>query len=143
MKNLITLVALLVIVASCNVKPKEINYGEDACHYCSMTIVDRQHASQLVTDKGKVYNFDAIECMVNHLSEDTTPIALYLVTDYTHPEELIDAKKATFIISPNIPSPMKANLSALESKAKAEELKASKGGELYSWEALLDHLNEE
>jgi copper chaperone NosL len=108
-----------------------------------MTIVDKQHASQLVTEKGKVYKFDAIECMVDHLSEDTTPIALYLVTDYTHPEELIDAKKATFIISANIPSPMKANLSALASKSKAEELQESKGGELYTWETLLAHLNKE
>ena len=124
-------------------KPQEINFGEDACHYCSMTIVDRQHASQLVTDKGKSYKFDAIECMINHISESTTPIALYLVTDYTHPEALIDAKKATFIISSNIPSPMKANLSALESKAEAEALQASKGGELYTWQALLTHLNKQ
>ena len=141
MKNLITLLALFTMVISCNVKPQEINFGEDTCHYCSMTIVDRQHASQLVTDKGKAYKFDAIECMINHISENTTPIALYLVTDYTHPEALLDAKKATFIISSNIPSPMKANLSALESKAEAEALQATKGGELYTWQALLTHLN--
>ena len=29
-----------------------------------MTIVDRQHAAEAVTSKGKVFKFDAIECMV-------------------------------------------------------------------------------
>jgi Predicted lipoprotein involved in nitrous oxide reduction len=141
MKNLITILTLALILSSCNVKQQEIYYGEDICHYCSMTIVDRQHAAQLVTDKGKAYKFDAIECMVNYLAEDSKPIALYLVADYTKPEVLIDAKKATFIISSNIPSPMKANLSAVASKAEAEDLKASKGGELYTWDTLLDQLS--
>lgn len=130
---------VLLIFYSCNVGPSEINYGEDACHFCSMTIVDRQHAAQLVTDKGKVYKFDAIECMLNHLRENDGPMAYYLVADLTIPEKLIDANKATYIISPNIPSPMKADLSAIGSKEEAIELQAEKGGTLYSWKELLAH----
>ncbi len=141
MKKLITLFILSTLFISCTIKPQEINYGEDTCHYCSMTIVDRQHAAQLVTDKGKVYKFDAAECMIHQLSETTTPIALYLVTDYSTPESLIDAEKATFIISPNIPSPMKANLSALAKREDAISLQEEKDGELFTWEELLKHLN--
>ena len=102
-----------------------------------MTIVDRQHAAELVTHKGKVYKFDAAECMINSLSEmDPESIALFLVTDYSVPEQLIDAKTATFIISPEIPSPMRANLSALQSKEKAISLQNSKQGSLYTWEEI-------
>ena len=32
-----------------------------------MTIVDNKHSAELVTTKGKVYKFDAIECMIRHL----------------------------------------------------------------------------
>lgn len=141
MKNLITTIFLLLLTISCTVKPQEINYGSDACQYCSMTIVDRQHAAELVTEKGKVYKFDAAECMIIYQSEDQTPMAHSLVTDYTKPEVLINAKTATFIISPNIPSPMRANLSAVATIEQAVELVELKGGDIYSWDELLIHLS--
>ena len=137
MKQTAFSVIILLLLISCSPKPKEINYGEDGCHYCSMTIVDRQHAAELVTEKGKVYKFDAAECMINYIAEDKTPMAYYLVTDYTKPEGLIDAKTATFIISPNIPSLMRANLSALATIEQAVELQELKDGTLYSWDELL------
>ncbi|NNM23830.1 MAG: hypothetical protein HKO54_09765 [Flavobacteriaceae bacterium] len=142
MKNLITLFSLLFVMVSCNLEPKKINFGEDSCYYCSMTIVDRQHAAQLITKKGKVYNFDAAECMINALSDfEEAEIGRYLVTDYETPEKLIDATSATFIVSPEIPSPMRANLAALASQANAVSLQQSKSGELYSWEEIQLLLN--
>lgn len=137
MKNLITSFSLIILMTSCNLEPREINYGEDNCHYCSMTIVDRQHGAQLITKKGKVYNFDAAECMINALSDfEDDKIGRYLVTDYETPEKLIDATAATFIVSPEIPSPMRANLAALESETSAAELKEAKTGQLYTWEEI-------
>ena len=90
----------LFIFASCEVSPKPINYGSDGCHFCSMTIVDKQHAAQIVTKKGKAFKFDAVECMMNHLkSVDMSSIELFMVNDFQEPGELIDANKATFLIS--------------------------------------------
>lgn len=129
---------MLLTLLGCNVSPKPIDYGNDGCHYCKMTIVDKLHAAEVVTQKGKVYKFDATECMINFLDEfDTAEIKLYLSTNYTTPEALIDATQATFLISENIPSPMGAFLSAFEDADEAEKTKAEKGGDLYSWEALL------
>lgn len=142
MKLLITYFLFLILFISCNVKSEEINYGEDICNYCSMTIVDRLHAAELVTNKGKVFKFDATECMINHLSENKSVVSLYLTTDYLNPEKLIDARKAYYIISPNIPSPMRANLSALATKEAALSLRADKQGELFTWEELLIHLSQ-
>ncbi len=106
-KHLIPFILLLVLCLSCSIGPKSIDYGHVGCHFCSMTIVDQQHAAQLVTQKGKVFNFDAIECMLNQLKkEDQSEIALFLVNDYEQPGELVDATKATYLISENIPSPM-------------------------------------
>lgn len=127
---------------SCNVSPKAIDYGNDGCHFCKMTIVDKVHAAEVVTKKGKVYKFDATECMINFIKEfDTSEIELYLSNNYTDPEALIDATKSTFLISKNIPSPMGAFLSAFKNKVDAEKFQTEKGGTLYNWNELLNHFN--
>ncbi|MBT8298232.1 MAG: nitrous oxide reductase accessory protein NosL [Maribacter sp.] len=129
---------ILFIFASCEVSPKPINYGSDGCHFCSMTIVDKQHAAQIVTKKGKAFKFDAVECMMNHLKDvDTASIALYMVNNLQEPGELIDAKKATFLISKEIPSPMGEYLSAFKSRVEAENIETENNGKLYSWNELL------
>lgn len=131
-------ISLLLLVFSCNVSPKPIDYGSDGCHFCKMTIVDKVHAAEIVTKKGKAYMFDATECMINFRKDfDTSEIELYLSNNYTEPEALIDATEATFLISKNIPSPMGAFLSAFKNEANAKEFQAEKGGDLYTWEELL------
>ncbi len=126
------------LLCGCAANPVPIAYGTDGCHFCSMTIVDRQHAAQIVTKKGKAFKFDAVECMVNHLKDlDVTTIGFLLVNDYPTPGELIDAKKATFLITKDIPSPMGEYLSAFSSRNEAEGIEAENKGKLYSWEELL------
>jgi len=139
-KQFVFLFLPALFLLACNISPQPINYGEDACHYCTMTIVDHQHAAQIVTDKGKAYKFDAIECMLNFLkeNEDITP-ELYLVADFMNPGQLIDATKATYLISKNIPSPMGAYLSAFQTKEAADKTKMKYQGKLYSWQEILDH----
>jgi copper chaperone NosL len=138
-----SIIALLLMLVSCNVSPQAIDYGSDGCHFCKMTIVDKVHAAEIVTKKGKVYKFDATECMINFMNDfDASEIELYLSNNYTEPEQLIDAKKATFLISKNIPSPMGAYLSAFKNKADAEKMQSEKGGDLYSWEELLVHFKD-
>ena len=136
--KLIYICLVLFVFASCEVSPRPINYGADGCHFCSMTIVDKQHAAQIVTKKGKAFKFDAVECMVNHLKDvDMVTIELFLVNDYQAPGELIDAKIATFLITREIPSPMGEYLSAFKSRVEAENIEDENNGKLYSWEELL------
>ncbi len=139
-KQFVLLFLPVLFLLACNISPQPINYGEDACHYCTMTIVDHQHAAQIVTDKGKAYKFDAIECMLNYLreNEDINP-ELYLVNDFMNPGQLIDATKATYLISKNISSPMGAYLSAFQTKEAADKTKMKYEGKLYTWEEILDH----
>ncbi len=139
-KQFVLLFLPVLFLLACNISPQPINYGEDACHYCTMTIVDQQHAAQIVTDKGKAYKFDAIECELNYLkeNEDINP-ELYLVSDFMNPGQLIDATKATYLISKNIPSPMGAYLSAFQTKEAADKTKMKYKGKLYTWEEILNH----
>ncbi|QRM89857.1 hypothetical protein FG167_11655 [Lacinutrix sp. WUR7] len=140
LKHYSTFILFLSFI-SCNVSPKPIEYGSDGCHFCKMTIVDKVHAAEFVTKKGKAYKFDATECMVNYLDEfDTSEIELYLTNYFSKPETFTDATKATYLISKKIPSPMGAFLTAFKDRSQAEKIQTEKGGELYSWTELLDHL---
>lgn len=130
--------AVLCLGLSCKVEPEQINYGSDACHFCKMTIVDQQHSAQYVTNKGKQFKYDAIECLVNELSEkDMSEIGIMLVADYSDPGQMVMATEATYLISKEIKSPMGANLSGFFKKTDAEGAKAENGGQLYNWQALL------
>ena len=138
----VILVFIILLLNACSPRPKAIAYGTDGCHYCRMTIVDKVHGAELVTKKGKVFKFDAVECMVNYRKEiDTLEVALYLSNHYTIPGELINATTATFLISKNIPSPMGAFITTFENRSDALKVKSEKGGELYSWGELLEKLN--
>ena len=140
----IALMAVLCLFVSCKVEPEQINFGSDACQFCKMTIVDQQHAAQYVTDKGKQFKFDAIECVVNELAEKKPDnIALLLVADYNSPGQMIPATSAVYLISPAIKSPMGANLSAFSTEQIALSIKADSEGELYSWQELLKKFDAE
>jgi copper chaperone NosL len=126
-----------LLLSACSVEPEPIAYGSDTCAFCRMTIVDKTHAAQLVTRKGKQYKYDAIECLVQHLPEwRTDQIGLLLVADYAEPGALTEAESATFLISEGIKSPMGAYLSAFAARKEAEAAREAHGGELYSWKDL-------
>jgi len=142
MKTTFSIIILLlgvgILSVSCKVEPKEINYGKDHCLLCDMTVVDKTHAAQYVTKKGKVYMFDAVECLVMKVNRENNEdlMAFVLVADYNNPGNLIDAKTASYLISEKIKSPMGANLSAFNSLEAAKKMQSKKSGDVYTWEQL-------
>lgn len=137
-KNILVLLILGLSILSCTVEPKAINYGQDHCLLCDMTVVDKSHAAQYVTLKGRAYMFDAVECLVLQIDKEQNEdqMKFVLVADYANPGNLVDAKVATYLISENIKSPMGANLSAFKSKAEAEKTQKQHSGQLFTWEEL-------
>lgn len=135
MKSLRFIILILLGIA-CSTEPQPINYGSDACAFCQMTIVDRQHAAEIVTVKGKAYKYDAIECMINDYRKWKRPeVAHFLVNDYTNPGVLIDAKEAHYLISEEIPSPMGEFLTGFENESGLRSLNISEGEE-FNWTEL-------
>ncbi|MDJ0646437.1 MAG: nitrous oxide reductase accessory protein NosL, partial [Flavobacteriaceae bacterium] len=55
------------------------------------------------------------------------------MTDYNRPTELIDATKATFLISDLVQSPMGANLSGFQAADDALSVTNEADGQLYNW----------
>ncbi|MEG9326802.1 nitrous oxide reductase accessory protein NosL [Salinimicrobium catena] len=135
MKKIIYLVFLTILV-SCSQEPEPIDYGNEACHFCEMTIVNPAFSAQAVSTKGKQYKYDAIECMVNDLLQKDIEMAVLKVADHSRPGSMIDAEKAAFIINDSIKSPMGANLAALK---RSEVSPNNESGRVLTWAELNDH----
>jgi copper chaperone NosL len=131
-------IGVLFTLISCKVEPQKINYGQDHCAFCEMTVVDKTHASEYVTKKGKSYIFDSIECMVQKINEENNEgeLAYILVANYQKPGELINAQNSTYLITKKIKSPMGAYLSAFSSLENAKKVENELGGKIYNWQQL-------
>lgn len=125
----------LLLLFGCQAEPQPIAYGTDNCHHCKMTISDKRYGSEIVTQKGKAFKFDSVECMAAYLHENTDAATaqLLLVTDYSKPGTFTDAKNAIYLQSPQMPSPMGMFLTAFEDKNTAEQFVREKEGKLLTW----------
>jgi len=130
---------LLLIFSACQVQPQDIEYGADQCHACKMIISDSRFGCELVTTKGKVYKYDAIECLVPEvMKHGTDHYEFILVGDFNNPGRLINAESAFFKIDPNVPSPMGGNLSAYSDQI---DLALAKESEYLQWTELVTTLS--
>lgn len=147
MKALIPAISLLfglLVLSSCTPEKKPIEYGSDNCHYCNMTIVDKRYGSEVVSNKGKVYKFDAVECMINFLDDGELKeenVAMKLVNSYDQPEKLFNATESYYLRSEELPSPMGFFITPFSNKASADSVKAQKGGKVYDWQSLRTEFN--
>lgn len=132
---------LAFVSTSCSVSPQPIAYGQESCYYCRMTIVDKIHGAEIITGKGKVFKFDAVECLINHTKEISPDEGFqYLTNHYNKPGEFVAASQAVYLYSENLPSPMGAFITAFKDEASAREILAENGGKLLNWEELHAHL---
>jgi copper chaperone NosL len=141
MKFIMLLVITSLASVSCSVSPDPIHYGEDDCVHCTMTIMDRRYGTEIVTNKGKVFKFDSVECMVEYLLGDKVAegdVKLVLVTPFNRPEELVDAGNSQVLHCKDLPSPMGKYLTAFKDKTDAMHFREEYGGVLFSWEDLLN-----
>lgn len=139
MKRVILAFTILFLLLSCTTDPKPIVYGTDECKFCMMKIMDQRFGAEVITEKGKIYTFDSVECMLQYLNENTETVHQnLLVTHISDPNILQDATNSYYVVSENIPSPMGGNLSSYNSKEEARATVKKDGGEVYSWKNILE-----
>jgi copper chaperone NosL len=133
--KIIAVMGLLLLATACSQEPAEIHYGSDECAHCKMMITDDQFASQIVTEKGKAYKFDAIECMAAYQRERGNELenAKLYVSNYNVGGTWLNAKEAQFVKSEVVNSPMGESLLAFPSEKEAREHVAEKSGTLLKW----------
>jgi copper chaperone NosL len=109
-------VAMAVAVAACAPPgPQAIADKGKSCDYCRMTISDERFGGQLITRKGKVYAFDAIECLASYYLQNGAAGdgSSVWVADFANPGHWVEAKNALFVRNEAHQSPMGLNLVAL------------------------------
>jgi copper chaperone NosL len=129
----------MVLLSACQPKPEPIRFGEEVCAYCRMGISDPRFGAELLTRQGRVYKFDALECMVEFersgaLSAER--IHSRWVVDFGQPGELIPVEEAEFVHAPNVHSPMGLNVYAV-ARGRYDADSLLPRGQRVSWEEVV------
>lgn len=135
MKKLI-LSTLMGVLCAITFAQHSIDVVGNQCKHCNMTIKDPVFAAAAISEDGS-HQFDAIECLVNFLKEQSeSDFQTLLVADYGNEGSFVEASKATYLKSKAIASPMGAYISAYGSEEVARRVQKDKGGTLYNWKEL-------
>jgi len=114
----------------------EIRFGLERCEHCGMVIDDPRFASASRDVGAPSRHFDDIGCLVDDLSERAAPASTRaFVHDFDH-EEWLHAADATFVMSPEIRSPMASGIAAMTTATRAHEVASEVNGEVLTWTAL-------
>lgn len=130
-KSLFFFFLLLFLAVACGApqKPVEFQPGEFQCSHCLMGITDMRFRGEFITNKGKIYRFDSIECLVAWSQENHQHIGSSWIADFHNPKDWIELNKALILHSKKINSPMGAGLSAFKSDNDLTEAIKMYGGD--------------
>lgn len=121
--------------AKTEVVPIKLNV--DTCDFCKMTIADGKYAAEVISEKGRVFKFDDIMCMIHYGKENSnTKMAAHYVNDYTQDNVLIPAKTAFFLSGGTVQSPMRGGIIAFSSENDAKEFGIKLKAKPVTWEAV-------
>jgi copper chaperone NosL len=142
---LLVLAGLLWGTAACRsnnqgeVRPPEIHYGEDICEFCGMIISEERYAAGYLTEDGQDHIFDDIAGMVQAHRQvlDGSPVVAFFVHDYED-STWIRAETAHYVLSQELPTPMLSGLAAFSRVEAAEALAVETGGQVLTFDDLLD-----
>ena len=139
---LLSLLSLLMI--TCTPEPEPIIFGSDMCVYCKMMIADTRYGGELVTQKGKTYKYDSVECLAASYLEQHIPLddvhSLWVI-DFNRPEFLINAENALYLKSKDLHSPMGLNLSAFSEESTVEKVAQLFMGVRLNWQQVQNEVN--
>ena len=96
-----------------------------------MTITDLKYATELITEKGRVYKFDDISFMTMYEGSETDKVKnakKYVIEASTG--KFLELQKAILIKGGSIKSPMGGNTEAFANKEEAQKAAATLGATL-------------
>lgn len=137
-KVVVAAIAML-IMQSCSAGPQPIKYGSDACDFCKMTIMDKKFANEWVTDKGKVYHFDDVHCLISFRKTDKSNGTAY-INDFIGKQEFNKATDLFYVKSNQLKTPMSGNIAAFVDNAAAVDFSKRTSGTALTWQQVQDEL---
>ena len=140
MKTFSLQLVFLILLISCSADPRAINFGQDTCQHCKMKLMDPKHGAEVVTEKGKVFILDDVNCLISFLSSEELSSQFpkhILITPVDHPGTLTDATIAFYLKSPEFQTPMASNILAFADYNELKAYKAKNGGVYMAWGELI------
>lgn len=137
----VILCLLIPFMWACTFETEPVNYGKDSCGFCKMSVVEDRYACEIVTDKGKVFKFDDLSCMIRFMVReniDKKDMAHVVVNDFSHPHGFLDVDLAVFLSGSRFTGPMNGDVAAFKTMEAAEEVRLEDPGvTLLNWEDVI------
>ena len=110
-----------------------------------MKLEDYRFGGLILTQKGKSYKFDSLECLLRFqaqkLNINEAIKARYVFHSFKK-GEIIELEKAHFLKVPNLNSPMGIGILASDSAEEITKAKNEFGGEVMTWPQVENLLNQ-
>lgn len=130
-KNIALAISFFALMSCQSSGPQDFLLEKDQCDNCKMTITDLNYATELITEKGRVYKFDDISCMTMYEDSEAdkmTNAQKYVIDVPTG--KFLELPKATLIKGGSIKSPMGGNTQAYENKETAQKAATTLGASI-------------
>jgi copper chaperone NosL len=128
------LLPLVLLLSSCTTKPEPFILGQDACHFCKMTISQPNFGAEWITSKGRLYKFDDIHCLNGYLkAKDQNEQGDAWLASYLQPPTFHLAKDAWILESDQIRGPMGGHYAAFQTEAELKTVQEKLGGKALRW----------
>ncbi len=138
---------MLLVAMGCQagqLRPAPID-KDDVCAFCKMAISTARYAAQVIDGDGNYYKFDDIGCMLRFVRErrmDAAAVRMF-VMNYAGGKSWIDARKAFFVRSSSVHTPMASGIVAFGDRTAAADFSAKNKGEMLAFDDLagnkMDH----
>ncbi len=137
LKPLIWLLPLITLISCSPNGPEPITLHKDNCEFCKMSIAEGNFAAELITQKGRIFKFDDITCLIKYTKENPDKdVKGHYVHYYLGNNELIPAETAHYIKGGTLRSPMAGNIAAFKTEEEANEHIQKLNAEKTEWNTL-------
>lgn len=138
MKNIFSILFTLFFI-SCSTEPQPLVVGKDECYFCKMPYADAKFGAEIITEKGKLYKFDDIGCMIDFIKNNldvNVKVKNILAVSYTNNQKFLNLNECAFLKSSDLHSPMNSGIAAFASRSEAETFLKEFPGDIFTWNQL-------
>lgn len=138
MKNTVAILFVLFFI-SCSTEPQPLVVGKDECYFCKMPVADAKFGAEIITEKGKLYKFDDIGCMINFIKNNlnvNVKVKNILAVNYASNQKFLNVNECAFLKSSDLHSPMNSGIAAFASINEAQGFLKKFAGNILTWNQL-------
>jgi copper chaperone NosL len=141
--GLLTLIPffMIVLMSGCASGPEPLVLGKDNCYLCKMTLTDPKYGGEIITNKGKVYKFDDIDCLLSYMKAtefDKKSVKTVYLVDYAGEHKFVEAGRSVIYKSEELRTPMNGFMAAFQNSELCKKSVGNLKGVELKWSELIN-----